>query len=133
MCINVYLCTGPPQIPNIKIQYSANGNAFNITWHEPFVHEQYPITNYTLTVLNQTSGETRNIIIPPNGEELQQVIPRESDEVFYNVCDQLVVTLTACNQLGESETATVLLGFPIGTILISGMHACSCHDIKLVL
>ena len=105
---------GHPQRPAMQIQSVQNGSAFQITWQKPFAHEQHPITNYMLTVANETSGEERTLTLPPSGETFSRVIRRVTDEVSYNVCNELEFTVKAMNSLGVGAPATLHRAFPIG-------------------
>ena len=111
---------GPPLAPSVSLtQEHFVNNTFLLTlnWSKPFTWSNFPITSYTITITNYSSGEpisTTNITYS-NGsgtDGCHQYIGEGND------CYRLDISVAANNSLGKGQHTTVQSGHLIGEIII---------------
>ena len=104
---------GPPSAPVVEFTQShlINGSIGSyLSWSAPFTFDGFPITNYSVTKLNLSNGESTTITQMANCTDCSHHSISQGDH-----CYELDFTVTAINRLGSSLPATINTGHPIGT------------------
>ena len=90
-----------------------------IYWGVPYSHQKYPIESYNIQIVNMSSGNVLESLL--EYVETSYVYTFE-DDVQY--CQILTVNVMAVSAVGQSITASVSRGFPIGEISLSTFLYC---------
>ena len=95
-----------------------NATTLQVSWDPPFTFPGHEILHYDITVENKTTGEA---II-----DSQRILVAEERALYVNgemaqKCNELAFTVTATNDLGESDPTTVSGWLPIGIY-------CACNN-----
>ena len=109
--------TGPPSPPDPQL-HILNTTTLQLSWLPPFTWEDYPIVNYTIQIHNRATRDVMNRIMnatamspvtfnysTPHGEVVQR-------------CEELVFTVYASSNIGQSEPGEINGGFPIGDMCL---------------
>ena len=80
-----------------------------VEWEAPFTYQDFPITNYTVTVemSNQTSSQLENFILSP--DTLSYNLTQTAPSAF---CTNLTFSVVASNNVGPSLPGVVQGSFP---------------------
>ena len=105
------LCVGPPTQPQPFVRYDKHQMSLIVSWNEPFTHAGFPVTYYTLQIINvsdfsgQNWHDTVNISHRLDYIDSVDSLPTVYYELEYNV--------TAFNEIGPSAVGSVTGAFPI--------------------
>ncbi len=100
----------------MEVHLRTDGEALEAVWHRPFTHNGFPITSYTLTITNKTTGLLAGKASVETGldDDVQMYELRKPAAVMFAACHELVYALIASNTVGDSMTGDVVIsGFPI--------------------
>jgi len=97
------------------VSLSTDGTTLEAVWRRPFTHEGFPVTSYSLTVTNKTTGQ------PAGKLDVTSDLTREllmydlrRPVAAYTDCHSLIFSVIARNSVGTSITGdTVVVGFPV--------------------
>eukprot|EP00731_Ephydatia_muelleri_P011591 Em0006g485a len=99
---------GPPLTPNSALSV-LNATVLQLSWEKPFTWTEVAnITNYTVTMYNDSSQEWKNWTFDPSLNKLAIVGRDVALE-----CVVLLFEVSASNAVGESQASSVNGGFPI--------------------
>ena len=101
--------SGPPQPPDPALVITSSSQ-LDIQWEVPYSHTDYPVLNYSIQIVNMSSGEGLDTAELQSNETSYTY--KFNEDVVY--CQTLTVNVTAANHLGQSEPGSVFRGFPIG-------------------
>jgi len=124
-----HMYTGPPSLPDPQL-HMLNATTLQISWLPPFTWEDYPIVNYTIQIHNRATGNVMNWTINVTSTSVVAVSPvtfnysSPHGEVSQR-CEELVFTVYAVSNIGQSEPGVVNGGFPIGNICTLLKMGCS--------
>lgn len=102
----------PPLPPFLRLYIFSNGSGLRAEWDRPFSMLGFPVTSYTLDVVNKTSGGMMKTIVHQS----------TSDVVTYDLlsstipssCHNISFSVIATNSVGDSTASNMLTsGFPI--------------------
>ena len=99
------LCLSGPPLPPSPTLRVVNATDLQLLWDEPFTSEGYIIKQYDISV--RTSNEIQSVVITDR-------IFSWSRNITAQTCEELLFTVTATNDVGDSETASISGEFPIG-------------------
>jgi hypothetical protein len=101
-----------PLPPFLQLALFSNESRLQAMWNRSFTMSDFPITSYSLDVVNKTNGDSRKIAIDQNLTEtitydlLSSGLPLS--------CHALSFSLTATNSVGESRASNIATsGFSI--------------------
>ena len=121
----------PPQ--NIDVRHFENGTRIELSWRTDPLQFHY-ITNYTISMVNQTTGIRQQWIVPAptdGREHVIFVVPGGGEIV--TVCHELHFEVSSTNDLGRSQTGTtVTTGYPIGILNLHIFSGCSVYTIIML-
>lgn len=80
-----------------------------VEWAEPFTWEDFPIINYFVQVLNQTSNETLASEVLSSSISSYNITRKESSS-----CSNIVFIVQAISAIGSSTSGVISGGFPAG-------------------
>ena len=113
------MVAAPPLSPTPEVQL-INATALLLSWEPPFTWSEYPLLNYTVRMHNTSSGEQFAWVrMIPATVTTYEVF--SSGGMISSSYHELVFSVTASNDLGESTEGTVYSGFPVGEY---DTHAC---------
>ena len=95
---------GPP-LPPSPVLRVVNATDLQLLWEEPFTSEGYGIKQYDISV--ETSNNTQAFVIT------DRVFDWSRESIAQN-CERLYFTVSATNEVGESETSNISGEFPVG-------------------
>ena len=102
-----YYNTGLPGPPGVPILTVTNQTTLTLTWTPPWPH---PISDYTVTMLNLTSGQQSQWTTCDEYLVVQRGIEGRGQ------CNELVFTVVAETEIGSSENSSKTTGgFPKGS------------------
>ena len=106
-----YLHAGPPLAPSVSLNVELSDNdtfIFILSWTKPFSWPGFPITGYTITLSNYSSGEAvhHTVVVDSNKTEYQF-------SSMENECYRLDLSVSANNSLGEGKPSIIQSGHPI--------------------
>ena len=102
------LLTGPPGPPGAPSVTVTNLTALTLTWTAPW---PFPVTNYTVTMLNLTSNQITQWTTCD-----EQLVLRGGG----GQCDELVLTVEAETDVGSTGPSTnITTGFPKGALTVA--------------
>ena len=105
LCVHDGLCLSGPPLPPSPILRVVNATDLQLRWEEPFTSEGFGIKQYNVSV--RTSNETQSF------EITDRVFDWSRDDIAQS-CEELNFTVTATNDIGNSETANISWEFPVG-------------------
>ena len=85
---------------------------FLARWNTPFAHKNHSVLHYSLEVLNNHDKVKHNILAclsPCGSQNISFTAPNQTQ-----VCDMLMLTLTAVNDIGSSNSTVANITIPIG-------------------
>ena len=109
----------PPLAPSVtyEIEHVINDTfLFSFNWSRPFTWPGFPITNYTITLRNYSSGEPVDetfTIIPANESGLEEPTQGYQLTTEGDTCYQFKISVKGSNRLGEGEYSSITVGHPI--------------------
>ena len=108
----MHIDTAPPLPPAPEVLL-INATALQLSWEPPFTWSEYPLLNYTIRMHNTSSGEQFAWVhtIPAT---VTTYVVFNSGRMIFSSYHELVFSVTASNDLGESSQGTVHSGFPVG-------------------
>ena len=115
-----HMYTGPPSPPDPQL-HILNATILQLSWLPPFTWEDYPIVNYTIQIHNRDTGEVMNRTIDVTSTSMFVMSPvtfndsTPHGEVVQR-CEELVFTVYATSNIGQSEPGEINGGFPIGNM-----------------
>ena len=102
----------PPLPPFLQLTLFPNVSHLQATWNRPFTMSGFPITSYTLDVVNKTNGQRTKVILDQNLTE--RVIYNLSSPGLPLSCQPLSFSAIASNAVGDSGTSNIVTaGFSI--------------------
>lgn len=104
---NTYHCTGVP-LPPMPSASVTHATTIQLMWPVPFTHQGYGVDHYTVTVRNTATDN----VFAANVSGTSYTYTRIGGVA--QECEELMITVTASNTVGESSGATINAGFPIG-------------------
>ena len=99
------LCLSGPPLPPSPTLRVVNATDLQLLWKEPFTSEGYGIKQYNVSV--RRSNNTQAFMIT------DRVFDWSRDDIAQS-CEELHFTVTATNDIGNSETANISGEFPVG-------------------
>ena len=104
--------SAPPLPPFLQLTLFPDGNTLQARWNRPFTMAGFPITSYTLDVVNKTDGETTRVILD---QDLAQTMTYNLTRSRLHIsCHSLEFSAIASNLVGDSTISNSLIsGFPI--------------------
>ena len=85
-----------------------------VSWNEPFTHTGFPVTYYTLQIINVSDFSGHN------SHDLVNIGIRlyytDSIDTLPTICYELEYNVTAFNEIGSSMVGSVTGGFPISKL-----------------
>jgi len=125
----ICICTGPPSSSDLHLCVLSE-TVLQLSWLPPFTWIEYPILNYNIQIHNRDTGEMMNRTINVTSTSMVAVSPvtfnysTPHGKVFQR-CEELVFTVIATSNIGQSEPGEVNGGFPIGVYVYSlCMYSC---------
>ena len=102
-----------------------NSSAFNVTWTGSYAPDGYEIQNYTIYVINATSGElphevlfTKTFLASQNTESYSFVYTVDESHLPLPECSWFIFSVTAANSIGESIPTNVSWQLPLGKCIM---------------
>jgi hypothetical protein len=83
---------------------------FTLRWTAPYSWPGFPITGYTITVTNYSSGETFDRIFTTISNEIDYIFEFNTTG---NECYGIDLSVSANNTLGEGESSMIRSGHPV--------------------
>ena len=93
-----------------------NESTIRVNWERPFTWDDFPITHYTVEVLNQTGDMLNSSVISP--PELYYSITQMSPPS----CTNLTFLVQAVNSVGPSPPGTTHGAFPSSKLALNTKH-----------
>lgn len=102
----------PPLPPFLSLTIFSNGSGIRAQWERPFTMTGFPVTSYTLDIVNKTSGRSSKVILEQNLSSI----------IFYDLlsisvpttCHTISFSVLATNSIGDSSSSNILTsGFPM--------------------
>ena len=102
-------------LPPVRLAVSVlNPTTLQASWDPPFTFPGHEILHYDITVENKTTGETIIDRWRVLGAEERVVSVSSPDGEIARKCNEITFTVTATNDLGESDPTSVSGWLPIG-------------------
>ena len=109
-------------LPPIQLAVSVlNATTLQASWDTPFTFAGHEILHYDITVENKTTGDTIIDRWRVLAAEERVVSVSSPDGKIARKCDEITFTVTATNDLGESDPTSVSGWLPIGI-------CCACNN-----
>ena len=122
-CITVCMIVSPfalyqadsPLAPSIglNVQLTDFDNltfTFTLSWTAPYSWPEFPITGYTVTITDHSSGETLNKIVSTISNQTEYMYEFNTTG---NECYRLDLSVSANNSLGKGESSMIHSGHPV--------------------
>lgn len=114
MCVKYNAIFSAPPLPPFLLQLALfpDGNTLQARWNRPFTVAGFPITSYTLMVVNKTDGESTRVTID---QDLAQTMTYNLTRSGLHLsCHSLEFSAMASNSVGDSSISNIRIsGFPI--------------------
>ena len=116
--IGIILClyqadspSAPPIGLNVELTDFDNLTfTFTLSWTAPYSRPEFPITGYTVTITNYSSGETFNEIFSAINNQTEYMYEFNT---IGNECYRIDLSVSANNSIGEGESSMIHSGHPI--------------------
>ena len=100
-----YNCIGPPAMPEVTYKIISQDELL-FSWFRPFTWEEYAITSYRITCDDDLVTNKR---VYDNSSNIKVNLTLSQK---YPDCHQFNCSVTAKNEIGESNATIVLISFP---------------------
>ena len=104
----------------MTLKVISEGKVLNISWEEPYSHPKFPVLSYNLTMYNKSSS---NSVLLLREDYAQSYLINKTN--FSGICNLLKFTVTAKNEVGNSDEGVVTGGFPTCRFFVSAAET-SC-------